>query len=457
MQSRGTGGGLPVPITFYEWVEMVWQTMSSPLIQGVPGGSDTGEERILHTTAYGPPAQQKPMVEATSPPCEEHTEEGTAGLSPYPPSAPPPTLAAPTLAAPALAPSTLAAPSLATTPAITPAAPPQYTAYKMNKPLMSINLTMTNDFLMLALSDLPNLKVLLFCILLLIYVLTLIGNVTIIYVTQQDKNLHKPMYFFLNNLSFIDICYTSTTMPKMLQVLLLERKTISFFGCIAQLYFFITFVGTECVLLCVMSYDRFLAICHPLRYPVLMNHMVCIILAGISWLCGLSNSVVHTVFTFRLHFCGSKKINYFYCDIPPLLSLSCEDTTMNEALLLSIGVFIGWTPFLCIILSYIYIIVTIMKINSTEGRQKAFSTCVSHLTVVVIYFGSVIFSYVRPISTYSLKKDRLISVLYSVVSPMLNPLIYTLKNQDVKNAMHRQIIQKLHLDKKCRKDEQCHG
>ncbi|KAM4808034.1 olfactory receptor 5V1-like [Rhinophrynus dorsalis] len=318
----------------------------------------------------------------------------------------------------------------------------------MNTPLMSVNLTITTDFLILALSDLPKVKVLLFCILLLIYVLTLAGNVTIIFVTQQDKNLHKPMYFFLCNLSFLDICYTSTTMPKMLQVLLIERKSISFFGCIAQMYFFITFVGTECVLLCVMSYDRFLAICHPLQYTLLMNPTVCIILAGISWLSGLLNSFVHTVFTFHLNFCGSKKINYFFCDIPPLLSLSCEDTSINETLLLSIGVLIGWAPFLCIIASYIYIIFTIIKIRSTDGRQKAFSTCVSHLTVVVIYYGSAIFSYVRPVSTYSLKKDRLISVLYSVVSPMLNPLIYTLKNQDVKNAMDREIIHKLHLEKR---------
>ncbi|OCU01576.1 hypothetical protein XELAEV_18007367mg [Xenopus laevis] len=310
--------------------------------------------------------------------------------------------------------------------------------------LKTANETATKEFLMLALTNLPILKFVVFFTLLLIYLLTLIGNVTIILVSKVDKNLHKPMYFFLGNLSFLDICYTSTTMPKMLEILLVERKTISFAGCVAQMYFFITFVGTECVLLCMMSYDRFLAICHPLRYSVLMNNNICMSLAGISWLSGFVNSIVHTVFTFQKHFCDINKIGYFYCDIPPLLSISCQDTSVNELLLLSIGIFIGWTPFLCIIFSYVYILFTIMKITSKEGRQKAFSTCISHLTVVVLYFGSVNFSYVRPISTYSLEKDRLISVLYSVVSPILNPLIYTLKNKDVKKAMGRQLIRKLH-------------
>ncbi|KAM3936491.1 olfactory receptor 5V1-like [Leptodactylus fuscus] len=261
----------------------------------------------------------------------------------------------------------------------------------------------------------------------------------IILLSQLEKSLQTPMYFFLTNLSFLDICYTSTTMPKMLQALVAE-KVISFIGCAVQLYFFFACVGTECVLLAVMSYDRFLAVCMPLRYSAIMNPKICSIFAGLSWVSGLVNSIVHTFFTFHLHFCGSNTINYFYCDIPPLLSISCDNTSINELLLLSIGVFIGWTPFMCILISYIYIIVTIIKMKSTEGRQKAFSTCSSHLTVVILYFGSVLFSYVRPISSYSMAKDRLISVLYSVVCPMLNPLIYTFKNQDVKKALLRQLI-----------------
>ncbi|XP_053555854.1 olfactory receptor 5V1-like [Bombina bombina] len=305
---------------------------------------------------------------------------------------------------------------------------------------MVINQTYFVEFIILGLTDLSDLKYFLFCALLLIYVLTLAGNISIILVTQGDKHLHKPMYFFLCNLSFLDICYTSTTMPKMLQTLIAKKRTILFKSCVIQLYLFLAFVGTECVLLGIMSYDRFVAICNPLRYSVIMSHKVCIHLAATSWLSGLLNSIIHTVSTFHLQFCKSNKINYFYCDIPPLLSLACDDTSVNEFLLLFIGVFIGWTPFLCIIVSYIYIIVTIMKIRSTEGRKKAFSTCVSHLTVVVLYYGSSIFNYVRPISTYSLGKDRVISALYSVVTPMLNPLIYTFKNQDVKKAMYRYFV-----------------
>ncbi|XP_063313174.1 olfactory receptor 5V1-like [Pelobates fuscus] len=253
------------------------------------------------------------------------------------------------------------------------------------------------------------------------------------------------MYFFLSNLSFLDLCYTTTTMPKMLQNLLMERKSILFNSCVTQMYFFVAFVGTECVLLSVMSYDRFQAICNPLRYSVIMSKKVCVSLAGFSWLSGFVNSVIHTIFILHLNFCGSNQINYFYCDLPPLITLSCDDTYVNEVLLLSIGVFIGWTPFLLIIVSYICIITAILNIKSTNKRQKVFYTCSSHLTVVILYYGSAIFSYVRPVSTYSMSKDKLISVLYSVVTPMLNPLIYTLKNNDVSKAMYRQFISRQQL------------
>ncbi|KAM8960648.1 olfactory receptor 5V1-like [Pelodytes ibericus] len=305
---------------------------------------------------------------------------------------------------------------------------------------MGENQTILTEFLILGLSDLPVLKVFLFCTLLLIYVLTLAGNITIMLVSKLDDRLHTPMYFFLSNLSFLDICYTTTTMPKMLQILVVKRKSISYMSCVAQMYFFVAFVGTECVLLGVMSYDRFLAICNPLRYSVIMSHKVCFSLAAVSWLSGFMNSIIHAVFVFRLHFCGSNKINYFFCDIPPLLSLSCDNTNVNEILLLSIGVLIGWTPFFLIVVSYICIIISITKIKSTEGRKKVFSTCASHLMVVVLYYGCAIFSYVRPVSTYSMDKDKLISVLYSVATPMLNPLIYSLKNKDVNKAMSRQLI-----------------
>ncbi|XP_053556541.1 olfactory receptor 5V1-like [Bombina bombina] len=310
----------------------------------------------------------------------------------------------------------------------------------MTEFIITVNKTILMEFLLLGFSDIPDLKPFLFSMLLLVYMMTLAGNGAIIMVTSLEKSLQKPMYFFLCNLSILDICYTSTTMPKMLQTLLTENNSISFNGCVTQMYLFVTFVGTECVLLSVMSFDRFVAICRPLQYSGIMGPKFCINLASISWLCGFMNSLVHTVFTFRLNFCVSNRINDFYCDIPPLLSLACDDTTVNELLLLSIGVFIGWTPFLCIIVSYIYIIITIIKISSANGRKKSFSTCTSHLTVVILYYGSAIFNYVRPVSTYSLGKDRLISILFSIVTPTLNPLIYTLKNKDVIKAMKKYVL-----------------
>lgn len=296
------------------------------------------------------------------------------------------------------------------------------------------NQTVLFEFIILGFSNLNELKFLLFTIFLVAYICTLGGNTFVILVTMIDPRLHTPMYFFLENLAFLDICYTTTNVPQMMVHLLSERKSISYLGCIVQLFAFIFFVGSESLLLAAMAYDRYIAICKPLRYSVIMNKVLYSQLATSCWTGAFLNSVVHTVLTFRLPFCGNNKINYFFCDIPPLLILSCGDTSVNELALLSIGVFIGWTPFLCIILSYLYIISTILRIRSSEGRQKAFSTCASHLIIVLLYYGSSIFTYVRPISAYSLEKDRLISVLYSVVTPMLNPIIYSLRNKDIKEA-----------------------
>ncbi|XP_028641306.1 olfactory receptor 5V1 [Grammomys surdaster] len=297
------------------------------------------------------------------------------------------------------------------------------------------NQTAPSEFIILGFSHLNEFQFLLFTIFFLTYICTLGGNVFIIVVTMSDSHLHTPMYFFLGNLAFIDICYTTTNVPQMMAHLLSEKKTISYGGCVTQLFAFIFFVGSECLLLAAMAYDRYIAICKPLRYSLIMNKALCIWLAASCWTGGFLNSVVHTVLTFRLPFCGNNQINYFFCDIPPLLILSCGDTALNELALLSIGILIGWTPFLCIILSYLYIISTILRIHSSEGRHKAFSTCASHLLIVILYYGSAIFTYVRPISSYSLEKDRLISVLYSVVTPMLNPVIYTLRNKDIKEAV----------------------
>ncbi|XP_004694789.1 PREDICTED: olfactory receptor 5V1 [Condylura cristata] len=296
------------------------------------------------------------------------------------------------------------------------------------------NQTELTEFIILGFSNLNGLEFFLFAIFLLTYICTLGGNIFILLVIVVDPHLHTPMYYFLGNLAFLDICYTTTNVPQMMVHLLSEKKSISYGGCVAQLFAFIFFVGTECLLLAAMAYDRYIAICKPLRYSVIMDKAVYSQLAASCWTGGFLNSVVHTVLTFRLPFCGNNKVNYFFCDIPPLLILSCGDTSINQMALLTIGVFIGWTPFLCIILSYLYIISTILRIHSSEGRHKAFSTCASHLTIVLLYYGSAIFTYVRPISSYKLENDRLISVLYSVVTPMLNPIIYTLRNKDIKGA-----------------------
>ncbi|XP_034278803.1 olfactory receptor 5V1-like [Pantherophis guttatus] len=307
-----------------------------------------------------------------------------------------------------------------------------------------MNESVPSEFLILGFSGLQELQLLLFFIFLGTYICTLVGNISILTFACLDPQLHTPMYFFLGNLSFLDICYTTTNVPQILVHLMSQKKSITYAGCITQLYFFLSFVGTECILLATMAYDRFAAICHPLNYTSIMRRAFCLQLSGACWASGFLNSALHTYFTFCLPFCGANHINYFFCDIPPLLMLSCGDKTLNEIILFVVGIFIGWIPFVCILLSYIYIISTIMKIQSNEGRIKAFSTCTSHLTIVILYYGSSIFTYVRPISTYSLDKDRLISILYSIITPMLNPLIYTLRNKDIKNALKKVFFRKFY-------------
>ncbi|XP_030395704.1 olfactory receptor 5V1-like [Gopherus evgoodei] len=297
------------------------------------------------------------------------------------------------------------------------------------------NQTVLKEFIILGFSSLQEMWLSLFSGFLFTYLFTLFGNTCIIILALVDQRFHTPMYFFLGNLSFLDICYTTTTIPQMLVHLLSERSNISYTGCVLQLYFFFSFVGTECLLLAVMAFDRYVAICNPLHYTLIVNKSLCLQLAAASWVSGFLNSAIHTVFTFWLPFCGDNRIDYFYCDIPPLLELSCGDTSLNKLLLLCIGLFIACTPFACILLSYTYIISTILKMPSSKGKRKAYSTCSSHLTVVLLYYGSSIFSYLRPSSSYSPSSARLISVLYSVLTPMLNPIIYTMRNKDVKEAL----------------------
>ncbi|XP_036624073.1 olfactory receptor 5V1-like [Trichosurus vulpecula] len=299
------------------------------------------------------------------------------------------------------------------------------------------NQTTVTEFIFLGFSNHPDLQGLFFLLFLVIYLITILGNTLILAAIRVNPILHTPMYYFLSNLSFLDICYTSTTLPIILVNFFREKKTISYEGCLSQVFFLVTFAGCECVLLAVMAYDRFVAICHPLRYPVLMSNRVCAYLAVGTWLYSFLNSLMHTVLMATLTLCGPNQISHFLCDIPLLLKLSCSDTSANEVALYLSSATVGLSPCLFTAMSYMLIISAILKIQSAQGRKKAFSTCASHLTVVVIYYGTINFNYDRPSSGYSLDVDILASVLFCIVTPMLNPIIYSLRNKEVKNTLRK--------------------
>lgn len=302
--------------------------------------------------------------------------------------------------------------------------------------------TWVNEFVLLGLTDNAKSELFLFAFFLVVYSVTLVGNSLMVITITLSSDLHSPMYFFLRNLSIVDMCYTTSTVPKLLLDFLSEVKRISFFGCVAQLYFFISFGGIECVLLAAMAGDRFVAICMSLRYTDIMSWKMCTILATLCWIIGLVNSLAHTIFTFRLPFCRSRSLNHFFCDIPPLLALSCADTTINEIVVYTAGGSVIVGSFMLTILSYIFIVKSILKIKTATGRQKAFSTCASHLVVVILYYGTIVFTYIRPTSTYSLDQDRVVPVLYGIITPMLNPIIYSLRNKDVHRALTKVILGK---------------
>ncbi|XP_039392034.1 olfactory receptor 1019-like [Mauremys reevesii] len=295
------------------------------------------------------------------------------------------------------------------------------------------------EFILSGLTDRPELQVPLFGVFLLIYGITLVGNGGMILLIMIDPRLHTPMYFFLSNLSFCDLCFSSIISPKMLLNFLEQRKSISYTACAVQLYLIIIFADVECLLLAVMAYDRYVAICNPLLYTVTMSRQLCKRLVVGVYAVGLVDSVIQTCFTFQLSFCSSNIINHFFCDIPSLLVLSCSDTSINEIVLFAFTCCITLSSFVTILLSYVYIASTILQIRSAEGRCKAFSTCSFHLTAVVLLFGTVLFMYLRPTSSYSMDTDKVASVFYMVVIPMLNPLIYSLRNTEVKDTLRRAI------------------
>ncbi|XP_077312277.1 olfactory receptor 5I1-like [Lithobates pipiens] len=295
------------------------------------------------------------------------------------------------------------------------------------------NQTVVSEFILADISENPELYYLFFIVLLWIYIISVLGNLSLIMAYRFSPKLQTPMYFFLANFSFLDICYISSTVPKMLSNLLSGNKTISFYGCILQLYSFGVCGGTECYVLAAMAYDRYNAICHPLLYTIIMNKKKCLQLIAGSWIIGSANIFIHTVLTFQLPFCDNK-INQVFCDIPPLLKLSCIDTWTNEIVIFLTSGLVILCSFILILLSYVKILSSILTIHSTTGMKKAFSTCTSHLIVVTVFYGSIMFVYLKPKSSYATHQDQIVAVMYTVVAPLLNPFIYSLRNSEVKNA-----------------------
>ncbi|XP_065786982.1 olfactory receptor 9S13-like [Muntiacus reevesi] len=283
----------------------------------------------------------------------------------------------------------------------------------------------------------PQTQALLFALFLALYMMAIQGNLTMIVVITLDAHLHSPMYFFLKNLSFLDLCYTSIIIPNTLANILSSSKVITFAGCTTQLFFFSLMCTTQGLLLAVMTYDRFVAVCSPLRYPISMRPSVCARLVLGSYCGGCLNSVLQTSFTFSLPFCRSNHIDHFFCDVPPLLKLACGDTTLNELLLFGIcGVIIVGVT-IVVFISYGYITGTILRMRSAAGRLKIFSTCGSHMTAVTVLIGTVFVTYAQPGAVESMEQGKVVSVFYTMVIPMLNPFIYSLRNKDVKDALRR--------------------
>ncbi|KAM3823762.1 olfactory receptor 10C1-like [Vipera latastei] len=331
---------------------------------------------------------------------------------------------------------------------------------KININYATGNQSCLTEIILLGFSDFQSMRELLFCLVLMFYFMALVGNSFILLLIFLSPTLHMPMYFFLWNLSFLEIGYTSSISPKMLVNLLSKKQTISFWGCGCQMCFFLLFGVTECCLLCVMAYDRYVAICKPLQYPYIMNYRECAKLAATSWAIGISLGLGHSISIFTLPFCGSNRISHFFCDLMPVLRLASTNTYKNEMnkifdrLVLERGTtdyrslgfrgfrFVDLTPFLLILVSYILIIFTILRMPVAKNRRKAFSTCSSHLTVVFIFYGTVIFTYIHPNSEYSVDTNRFLALLYTVVTPSLNPIIYSLRNKEIKVAFMKLVIKK---------------
>nr|XP_027777893.1 olfactory receptor 10C1 [Marmota flaviventris] len=305
---------------------------------------------------------------------------------------------------------------------------------------MSTNASVVvTEFILVGFSRLAHVQGLLFSFFLTVYLLTVTGNLLIVALVSVDPALRSPMYFFLRTLSALEIGYTSVTVPLLLHHLLTGQRHIPRWGCALQMFFFLFFGATECCLLAAMAYDRYAAICEPLRYPLLLSRRVCLQLAGSAWACGAMVGLGHTSFIFSLPFCGPNAIPHFFCEIQPVLQLVCGDTSPNELQIILAAALIILCPFGLILSSYGRILATILRIPSAAGRHKAFSTCSSHLIVVSLFYGTAIFIYIRPKASYDPATDPLLSLFYAVITPILNPIIYSLRNTDVKAALKRTI------------------
>ncbi|XP_054849850.1 olfactory receptor 13G1-like [Eublepharis macularius] len=292
-------------------------------------------------------------------------------------------------------------------------------------------------FTLVGLTDSAELQMLLFVVFTFVYAMALAGNFLLIFTICTCRKLHSPMYFLLINLSIVNVFSISVTTPKLIQTLLAHQNNISFYGCITQMYLFVWALVTELLLLSFMAFDRYAAICHPLQYTIIMKKEVCITIVTGVWVTGMINSAIHTGLLLQLSFCSSNVINHFFCDWPPIINLSCSDTSLNEIMAFVADLVFGIGSCGLTLTSYWFILRAIFRIRSTEGKKKTFSTCSSHLIIVTFYFSAVIYTYIRPASVFTLNKDKMISLLYSVVTPVVNPFIYTLRNKDFKEALKK--------------------
>ncbi|KAM6159127.1 olfactory receptor 5M8 [Rhynchocyon petersi] len=307
---------------------------------------------------------------------------------------------------------------------------------------MRRNFTSVSEFILLGLTNRLELQILLFLLFLAVYLVTVAGNLGMIILIQVNARLHTPMYFFLSHLSFVDLCFSTNVTPKMLEIFLSARKSISYPACLVQCYFFIALVHVEIYVLAVMAFDRYMAICNPLLYGSKMSKRVCTSLITVPYVYGALTGLMETMWTYNLAFCGPNEINHFYCADPPLIKLACSDTYNKETSMFVVAGCNLSFSLLIILISYLYIFPAILRIRSTEGRHKAFSTCGSHLTAVTIFYATLFFMYLRPPSEESVEQGKMVAVFYTTVIPMMNPMIYSLRNKDVKEALTKELWRK---------------